>query len=192
MKWTEFKCEKRRLIKISDVLKRSIHTACWHNAFCWRYALTQIRPPPPPPPPPIHRLVDLVFAGLKCHKVVSVGKDSYINEQCGQPGLNAAWSRSKILALHQTELRMPNLWTAIIVFSNISFFEKKSVLWFRIWKRNLLQKLSVINSNPFIRSLFRRICPFVYMCKSDQNARCSLVQDGVHSISWLGHWYKTL
>ena len=34
--------------------------------------------------------VDTVYSGFKCHKVVSVGKDSYINEQCGQPDLNAA------------------------------------------------------------------------------------------------------
>ena len=34
--------------------------------------------------------VDRVYAGLRCHKVVSIGKDSYINELCGQPDLNAA------------------------------------------------------------------------------------------------------
>ena len=95
----------------------------WHNAFCWRYAQTQIRLPRYIDCVDAH--VDLVYAGLNCRKVVSFGKDSYINEQCGQPDLNAAWSRSKILALHQTELRMPNLWTAIFVFSNISFVKKK-------------------------------------------------------------------
>ena len=40
--------------------------------------------------------VDPAYAGLKCHKVVSFGKDLYINEQWGQADLNAAWSRSKI------------------------------------------------------------------------------------------------
>ena len=60
-------------------------------------------------------------------------------------------------------------------------------------KRNLLQDLSVINTNPFIRLLFRWKCPFVHLCKStDHSARHSQVQDGVHSIRWLGHWYKTL
>ena len=68
------------------------HTACWHNALL---AICV----DPDQTTPIHRLVDLVYAGLTCHKVVSVGKDSYINEQCGQSDLNAAWSRSKILAL---------------------------------------------------------------------------------------------
>ena len=34
--------------------------------------------------------VDPVYAGLRCQKVVSIGKDSYINEQCGQPDLNVA------------------------------------------------------------------------------------------------------
>ena len=36
------------------------------------------------------RMLDLVCAGLKCHKEMSIRKDSYINEQCGQPDLNAA------------------------------------------------------------------------------------------------------
>ena len=122
--------------------------------------------------------VDLVYAGLKCRNVVSIGKDSYINEQCGQQlALNIAWSRSKIFALHQTELYMPKLWTAIIVLA-IFFFFKKDVLSFRIWwwnrlstpKQYLLQELSVIKSNPFIRSLFRQECPFErHMYNSDQS-----------------------
>ena len=42
------------------------------------------------------------------------------------------------------------------------------------------KNISVINSNPFNRSLFRRKSPFVYMCKSHQSARRSLMQDGVY------------
>ena len=148
------------------------------------------------------RMLILSYDGFKYHNVVSVGKDSYIYEQCGQQlALNASRSKSKILALHQTELYMPNLWTAIIVFGNISFFKKmysRLVFWWRnrlsfTPKRNLLQEITVITINPFIRSWFRRKCPFrQHICNSDQSARCSLVQNGVHSIHWSGQWYKTL
>ena len=107
MKCTEFKCERCKLIRNSTILKCSIHTACWHNAFRWQYALTQIRPPWYIDCKDAH--VDLAYDGLKCHNVISIGKDPYVYEQCRQQlALNAAWSRSEILALRQTELYMPN------------------------------------------------------------------------------------
>ena len=111
---------------------------------------------------------DLVYVGLKGYKIVCIGKDSYINEQCRQPDqlvLSAAWSISKILALRQTEHYMSNLWTAIIVFSNISFF-KKNILSFRILWQNqyLLHRNETYRKNYLSSILIRSLDPY-----SDEN-----------------------
>ena len=117
--------------------------------------------------------VDLVYAGLKCRNVVSIGKDSYINEQCGQQlALNIAWSRSKIFALHQTELYMPKLWTAIIVLA-IFFSLKKMYCRLEFGDgtdylhRNDTYCKNYLSSNL---TLFRQECPFErHMYNSDQS-----------------------